>query len=82
MPNTLSYECSIYALKNFQAGYTYPLVTLQQNGESSNMRVFVSIENLFTITKMPKQFDQKLVERTLVTAMVILCRRHSHLVLT
>lgn len=47
-------------LKNFQAGYTIPRnITIKWG--ISNMRVFVSIENLFTITKMPKQFDPEII---------------------
>jgi len=47
-------------LKNFQAGYTIPRNITTKWG-ISNMRVFVSIENLFTITKMPKQFDPEMI---------------------
>ena len=47
-------------LKNFQAGYTIPRNITTKWG-ISNMRVFVSIENLFTITKMPKQFDPEII---------------------
>lgn len=47
-------------LKNFQAGYTIPRNITTIWG-ISNMRVFVSIENLFTITKMPKQFDPEII---------------------
>lgn len=47
-------------LKNFQAGYTIPRNITTKWG-ISNMRIFVSIENLFTITKMPKQFDPEII---------------------
>ncbi len=47
-------------LKNIQAGYTIPRNITTKWG-ISNMRVFVSIENLFTITKMPKQFDPEMI---------------------
>ncbi len=43
-------------LKNLQVGYTLPKTWLSHLG-LSNARIFVSLENLFTITNLPKQFD-------------------------
>ncbi len=47
-------------MKNIQFGYTLPR-TLTQPWGISNLRVFVSAENLFTITDMPRQFDPELM---------------------
>lgn len=51
---------SYVRLKNLQLGYTLPR-KLTQNWGISNLRFFVSAENLFTITKMPHQFDPELM---------------------
>ena len=50
-------------LKNLQLGYTLPRQITQPWG-ISNLRVFVSAENLFTITKMPHQFDPELMSNS------------------
>ena len=50
-------------LKNLQLGYTLPRQLTQPWG-ISNLRVFVSAENLFTITKMPHQFDPELMSNS------------------
>lgn len=50
-------------LKNIQLGYTIPRQITQQWG-ISNLRVFVSAENLFTITEMPHQFDPELMSNS------------------
>lgn len=47
-------------LKNFQIGYTIPNELVSKWG-ISNLRVFFSAENLFTITEMPDQFDPELI---------------------
>ncbi len=47
-------------LKNFQIGYTIPRDITSRWG-ISNLRVFFSAENLFTITDMPDQFDPELI---------------------
>ena len=47
-------------LKNFQVGYTLPK-TITSKWGVSNLRVFFSAENMFTITSMPSQFDPELV---------------------
>lgn len=47
-------------LKNIQLGYTIPR-SITQHWGVSNLRVFVSAENLFTITDMPNQFDPELM---------------------
>ena len=47
-------------MKNLQLGYTLPR-TITQPWGITNLRVFVSAENLFTITKMPHQFDPELM---------------------
>lgn len=47
-------------LKNLQLGYTIPSAITQKWGVS-NLRVFFSAENLFTITSMPSQFDPELI---------------------
>jgi TonB-linked SusC/RagA family outer membrane protein len=51
---------SYIRLKNLQIGYTLPRKLTQQWG-ISNLRFFVSAENLFTITDMPHQFDPELM---------------------
>jgi hypothetical protein len=51
---------SYIRLKNVQLGYTLPRQLTQKWG-ISNLRVFVSAENLFTITDMPHQFDPELM---------------------
>ncbi|WP_028912602.1 TonB-dependent receptor [Prevotella sp. MA2016] len=50
-------------LKNLQLGYTLPRQITQPWG-ITNLRVFVSAENLFTITKMPHQFDPELMSNS------------------
>lgn len=47
-------------LKNLQLGYTIPS-TITQKWGVTNLRVFASAENLFTITKMPHQFDPEMM---------------------
>jgi len=47
-------------LKNFQIGYTIPRA-ITSKWSISNLRVFFSAENLFTITDMPEQFDPELI---------------------
>ncbi len=43
-------------LKNFQIGYTLPLSFTQKFG-ISNLRIFFSADNLFTITSLPSTYD-------------------------
>lgn len=43
-------------LKNFQIGYTLPSNITSKAG-ISNVRLFFSAENLFTVTSLPDQFD-------------------------
>jgi hypothetical protein len=47
-------------LKNMQIGYTLPKSWLQ-HASIQNVRFFVSMENLFTITDLPNQFDPELL---------------------
>ncbi|WP_314809890.1 TonB-dependent receptor [Segatella oris] len=47
-------------LKNLQIGYTIPR-NLSTKWGVNNLRVFISAENLFTVTKMPEQFDPEMV---------------------
>lgn len=47
-------------LKNLQIGYTIPRDITAKWG-ITNLRVFFSAENLFTITDMPEQFDPEMV---------------------
>jgi hypothetical protein len=47
-------------LKNMQIGYTLPKSWLQ-HASIQNVRFFVSMENLFTITSLPNQFDPELL---------------------
>lgn len=47
-------------LKNFQVGYTIPR-TITSKWGISNLRLFFSAENLWTITDMPNQFDPELI---------------------
>lgn len=50
-------------LKNFQLGYTIPRALTSQWG-ISNLRVYFSAENLFTVTSLPDQFDPELINLT------------------
>ncbi len=47
-------------LKNLQIGYTLPKTLLSHIG-LTNARFFVSMENLFTITSLPHQFDPETI---------------------
>ncbi len=47
-------------LKNFQVGYTIPR-TITSKWGITNLRVFFSAENLWTLTDMPNQFDPELI---------------------
>ncbi len=47
-------------LKNLQVGYTIPRSITNKWG-ISNLRVFFSAENLWTLTDMPEQFDPELI---------------------
>ncbi|MCD8181983.1 MAG: hypothetical protein LUE99_01570 [Bacteroides sp.] len=47
-------------LKNFQIGYTMPRHIIQKAG-ISNLRVFFSGENLFTIAGLPQGFDPETI---------------------
>lgn len=47
-------------LKNFQVGYTIPRHITQKAG-ISNLRIFFSGENLFTITGLPQGFDPETI---------------------
>ena len=47
-------------LKNLQIGYTLPKNVLRTVG-LNNVRFFVSMENLFTITSLPDQFDPETI---------------------
>ena len=47
-------------LKNLQFGYTLPKSVLNHIG-LNNVRFFVSMENLFTITSLPDQFDPETI---------------------
>lgn len=47
-------------LKNFQIGYTLPQ-KLTSNWGINNLRLYFSVENLFTLTSLPKQFDPELL---------------------
>jgi TonB-linked SusC/RagA family outer membrane protein len=47
-------------LKNLQVGYTLPKSLLQHSG-LQNVRFNVSVENLFTFTSLPDQFDPELL---------------------
>src|SRR5690606_6584719 len=47
-------------LKNVQIGYTLP-VTISEKIGSSSFRVFVSGENLITVTKLTKLFDPEVL---------------------
>ena len=47
-------------LKNFQIGYTIPAHYTQKVG-ISNLRIFFSAENLFTITSLPSSFDPEIL---------------------
>ena len=44
-------EASYMRLKNLTVGYTFPQQILKNVGENSSLRVYISTENLFTITK-------------------------------
>ncbi len=46
--------------KNLQIGYTLPQ-KLTQSWGIQNLRVYFSVDNLFTITSLPKQFDPELL---------------------
>ena len=47
-------------LKNLQIGYTIPARITQKIG-MSNLRIFFSAENLFTITSLPDSFDPEVL---------------------
>ena len=47
-------------LKNLQLGYTIPR-NITGKWSITNLRVFFSAENLFTITSMPEQFDPEMI---------------------
>ena len=47
-------------LKNLQLGYTLPQKIIQNIG-INNARVYISAENLFTITNLPDQFDPETI---------------------
>lgn len=47
-------------LKNIQLGYTLP-TELTKNWNISNLRFFVSAENIATFTSLPEQFDPELL---------------------
>ena len=47
-------------LKNIQLGYTLP-EEIVSKWSLSNVRFFVSGENIFTITRMPDQFDPETI---------------------
>ena len=53
-------DASYIRLKNFEIGYSLPK-SLLENVKISNLRVFFSAENLFTITDMPDQFDPETI---------------------
>lgn len=48
-------------LKNVQLGYTLPAAYVNKIG-LSKIRIYISGENVFTITKMPKMFDPETVD--------------------
>jgi TonB-linked SusC/RagA family outer membrane protein len=54
-------DASYVRLKNLQLGYTLPR-TLSQRAGIQKLRVFVSGENMFTITKMSTLFDPETVD--------------------
>lgn len=54
-------DASYIRLKNLQVGYTLP-VNVTQKMRISKLRVFVSGENLFTLTKMKGMFDPETVD--------------------
>ncbi|PID91779.1 MAG: hypothetical protein CSA96_06790 [Bacteroidetes bacterium] len=49
-------------LKNVQIGYTLPL-SLSRKMRIERLRIYLSGENLFTLTKIPSQFDPELLGR-------------------
>lgn len=53
-------NASYIRLKNLQLGYTLPVSVTRGLG-ISNLRFFVSAENLFTITGLPSQFDPETI---------------------
>lgn len=54
------FDASYLRLKNLQVGYTLPTKMVREIGISS-ARVYVSGQNLLTITKFPKSFDPELL---------------------
>nr|MBP7473420.1 TonB-dependent receptor [Prevotella sp.] len=53
-------DASYVRLKNLQIGYTLPRQIISKCG-IQNARLFVSMENLFTITNLPEQFDPETI---------------------
>lgn len=56
MSSFLVHNASYLRLKNVQLGYTFPLSWLKREG-ISHIRVYLSGENLLTITKFPRAAD-------------------------
>lgn len=61
-------------LKNLQVGYTIPRSVTQKIG-ISNLRVFFSGENLFTVSSMPHQFDPEMAGTSVNSANAYPMRR-------
>ena len=53
-------DASYMRLKNMQIGYTLPQKLVSSWG-IQNLRFYVSVDNLATITSLPKQFDPELL---------------------
>ena len=56
-------DASYARLKNLQVGYTFPVKWTQKIG-ISNLRLFFSGENLYTLTKMTDIFDPETISGT------------------
>lgn len=69
-------DASYARLKNLQLGYTFPVKWTEKIGVS-NLRVFFSGENLFTVTKMSDIFDPETISGTSLGNVYPLSRTYS-----
>ena len=54
-------------MKNLTVGYTFNKKQLRHIG-ISNLKVYVTCDNLFTVTKLPKQFDPETLNQVNMSA--------------